>query len=341
MPELTSSPTTDSRAAELLALIRTVADELKLPKERLEALNLDTSFDRELGMDSLSRMELLARVERHFGIRLPEHVLAETETPRDLLAAIQVAPTESLKSHLITPSPVSEAQALPVPETAHTLMQVLAWHCQLHPQRPHLWLIQDETTEEVISYGELSAMAERFACGLQNLGLEPGEACALMLPTSKDYFFSFFGILLAGAIPVPIYPPARLSQLEDHLLRHARILDNCQAKLLVTVPEAKAVARLLKAHVPTLAQIVAPQTLASSSGAPHPIARSAQDIALLQYTSGSTGTPKGVVLTHYNLLSNIRAMGQAIEATSSDVFVSWLPLYHDMGLIGACLLYTS
>jgi acyl-CoA synthetase (AMP-forming)/AMP-acid ligase II len=61
------------------------------------------------------------------------------------------------------------------------------------------------------------------------------------------------------------------------------------------------------------------------------------DIALLQYTSGSTGNPKGVVLTHANLLANIRAMGQAIEVTPKDVFVSWLPLYHDMGLIGACM----
>ena len=68
-----------------------------------------------------------------------------------------------------------------------------------------------------------------------------------------------------------------------------------------------------------------------------PPALNSNDIAFLQYTSGSTGAPKGVILTHADLLANIRAMGQAVGASSDDVFVSWLPLYHDMGLIGAWL----
>ncbi len=331
--------TEQSSATELLALIRTVAEELKLPPQRLRTLNLDTSFDRELGLDSLSRMEILARIEKHFGIRLPERLLAEAESPRDLLQAILaitpgVAPEPLPKIDV----PVTEAAAsLPVPETAQTLLEALAWHCQHHPDRTHILLIQDDFPEESLSYGALAAQAKRFARGLQDLGLEPGDTVTLMLPTGKDYFFTFLGILLAGAIPVSIYPPARLSQLEDHLLRHGKILNNCQAKFLVTVPEAKPVARLLKAQVPALAQLVTPEKLACAQGDPAPIPRSSLDIAFLQYTSGSTGTPKGVVLTHCNLLSNIRAMGKAVQADSSDVFVSWLPLYHDMGLIGAWL----
>lgn len=331
--------TEQSIATELLALIRTVAGELKLPPQRLRALNLDTSFDRELGLDSLSRMEILARIEKHFGIRLPERLLAEAESPRDLLQAILATTLgRALKPLPKMALPVSEAAAaLPVPETAQTLLEVLAWHCQHHPDRTHILLIQDDFPEESLAYSELAAQARRFARGLQDLGLEPGDTVTLMLPTGKDYFFTFFGILLAGAIPVSIYPPARLSQLEDHLLRHSKILSNCQAKLLVTVPEAKNVARLLKAHVPTLAQVVTPEKLTGAQGDPVPIPRSPLDIAFLQYTSGSTGTPKGVILTHFNLLSNIRAMGKAVQADSSDVFVSWLPLYHDMGLIGAWL----
>ncbi|MGZ8265519.1 MAG: AMP-binding protein, partial [Burkholderiales bacterium] len=146
-----------------------------------------------------------------------------------------------------------------------------------------------------------------------------------------------FGILLAGGIPVPIYPPARMSQIEEHVRRHAGILANAQTAVLVTVPEAMPVARLLEAHVPGIRRIVAAKTLSQSQGEVVSVAASPADIAFIQYTSGSTGNPKGVVLTHANLLANIRAMAVAVEATARDVFVSWLPLYHDMGLIGAWL----
>jgi len=168
---------------------------------------------------------------------------------------------------------------------------------------------------------------------------------ALMLPTSPEYFGAYLGILRAGAVPVPIYPPARASQLEDHVLRHAGILANAQAVLLVTVPEAMGVARLLQARVPGLRQLCTTAQLAApplsgavEPGAPAmPVTVHGEDIAFIQYTSGSTGSPKGVALTHANLLANIRAMAEVEQVTPGDVFVSWLPLYHDMGLIGAWL----
>jgi 1-acyl-sn-glycerol-3-phosphate acyltransferase len=152
-----------------------------------------------------------------------------------------------------------------------------------------------------------------------------------------DYFASFFGVLLAGGIPVPIYPPARPEQLEDHLRRHAGILDNAGAMFLVTVPEALTVARLLRAWVPSLRAVLRTADLAAAAPIPRVASPRADDIAFLQYTSGSTGQPKGVVLSHADLLANIRAMGEAVAAGPGDVFVSWLPLYHDMGLIGAWL----
>ena len=158
-----------------------------------------------------------------------------------------------------------------------------------------------------------------------------------MLPTGRDYFFSFFGVLLAGGVPVPIYPPARPAQIEAHLRRHAGIVANCLAGILITVPEATRFARLLRTQVESLRDVVTPDELSSASGAFTGPALGAEDVAFLQYTSGSTGNPKGVVLTHGNLLANIRAMGEAVRAEPGDVFVSWLPLYHDMGLIGAWL----
>src|SRR3989442_11904506 len=158
-----------------------------------------------------------------------------------------------------------------------------------------------------------------------------------MLPTSGEYFFSFAGTLLAGGTPVPIYPPARAVQIEEHLRRHVGILTNALATALITVPRALVLATLLKSQVPSLRMVCTVEELSSSTVSPERVTAHANDIALLQYTSGSTSSPKGVVLTHANLLANLRAMGQVLQVSSEDVFVSWLPLYHDMGLIGAWL----
>ena len=106
--------------------------------------------------------------------------------------------------------------------------------------------------------------------------------------------------------------------------------------MLITVPEAKLVAQLLTAQVETLKHVVTVDDL-RGHGDGDVVAVRASDIGFIQYTSGSTGDPKGVILTHANLLANIRADGEGLRADSSDVFVSWLPLYHDMGLIGAWL----
>ena len=144
---------------------------------------------------------------------------------------------------------------------------------------------------------------------------------------------------MAGGVAVPIYPPSSPTGLEEHLNRQAVLLGNASPAVLVTVPEASLVARLLRARVPSLRSVTSEAALragAEGDGPALPTA-AATDMALLQYTSGSTGDPKGVMLTHRHLLANIRAMGEAACAGPADVFVSWLPLYHDMGLIGAWL----
>ncbi len=183
--------------------------------------------------------------------------------------------------------------------------------------------------------------AERVAADLAQRGIGRGDTVALMLPTSRDFFLAFAGTLLAGATPVPIYPPFRADRIAEYAERQSAILANAGARLLVTFREAASVAKLLKPLVPSLEGVVTAEALAQSR-APAPLGPQlhsrADDLALLQYTSGSTGNPKGVMLTHANLLANVRAIGEALGLRNDDVGVSWLPLYHDMGLIGAWLM---
>lgn len=319
----------------MLELVSRLADELH-PKGRGAAMvRLDSSLDRDLGIDSLGMVELLHRIEERFNVTLSEQIFVSAETPRDLLRFLAAAGSEGKAGMAIEPPSLPLEDLDSGPDQAKTLIDVLEWHVNHHPHRQHVHFYGEK--EEPLSYGELRKRGERVAVGLIARGLQAGQSVAIMLPTGSDYFYSFFGVILAGAVPVPIYPPARLSQIEDHLRRHASILNNSLATVLITVPEAKTIARLLKSQVMTLKSIVTPGELMSEKGELRQRLVKEKDTAFLQYTSGTTGRPKGVVLSHANLLANIRAMGKSVEASSRDVFVSWLPLYHDMGLIGAWL----
>ncbi|TDX99308.1 AMP-binding protein [Thiohalophilus thiocyanatoxydans] len=322
----------------LLDTVRALRHELHPDSDDSE-VQLDAALERELGFDSLSRAELLARLEREFHIGLSEQQLASAETPRDLLRAVtRAAPQLAQKRERSPPAaaPANRPEARAAPHEATTLTGVLDWHVQTQPERVQLYLYDEDADPQPISYQALRDGALAIAAGLLAHGVKPGQTVAIMLPTGRDYLGCFFGILYAGAIPVPIYPPARPSQLEEHLQRHAGILANAAAVLLITMSEARSLARLLKSRVQTLDTIVTPDDLHREPATLLPPITS-QDIAFIQYTSGSTDQPKGVVLRHADLLANIRAMGHAIRADSTDVFVSWLPLYHDMGLIGAWL----
>jgi acyl-CoA synthetase (AMP-forming)/AMP-acid ligase II/acyl carrier protein len=333
-----------SDAERLLEVLRGMVQGsgLSLPPEDI---TLDSRLETDLGLDSLGRAELIARIERALGRKLPDEVLLAT-TARDLLdrieAAAPPAPAHSASAARRPPADGlavtrDESAAADVPAGADTLLQVLDHHVERNPARVHILLYEDGDRIRPITYADLDDGAAQVAAGLRAAGLPIGATVALMLPTGADYFFGFFGILKAGGIPVPIYPPARPEQLEDHLRRHAGILANAGAVFLITVPAARIAARLLKARVASLRAVLTPEQFADGAAAPMPMSGAPDAIAMLQYTSGSTGAPKGVILSHADLLANIRAMGEAVEVRPDDCFVSWLPLYHDMGLIGAWL----
>ncbi|MGB5149879.1 MAG: AMP-binding protein, partial [Mycobacterium sp.] len=321
------------RDALVLELVRGVIAEVH-PHASRQAVTLDSRFD-ELGIGSLELVELLQRVQNTFGVTLPSELVGRAETPRDLLQAIAASHAPAQEDHGVV-SPPSAVAGSPAPATASTLIDALDWHVSATPERTHIRILDESGSPDDMTYAALHREAAAVAAGLLARDVMPGDTVAIMLPTSPAYFSTFAGVLLAGAVPVPLYPPARPSQLSDHLRRHTGILANARAALLVTVPEAVSVGRLLRANVEGLRHVVVPESLTGAMDADLPRPRSV-DLALLQYTSGSTGQPKGVALTHANLLANIRAMGQAAAVSGADTFVSWLPLYHDMGLIGAWL----
>ena len=196
---------------------------------------------------------------------------------------------------------------------------------------------EDDGTKTTLSYGRLWRDAAAVAGALRDLGVGQGDTVALMLPTGVDFLVAFQGILIAGAMPVPIYPPVRLDRLEEYAQRQSAILEDAGVRALVTIARAKPVASLFKAAVKSLSSVVTVAELlerGASWGAPE---GRAADPAFIQYTSGSTGSPKGVLLTHANLLANIEAIGRGLDVRPTDVGASWLPLYHDMGLIGTWL----
>jgi acyl carrier protein len=321
---------------EVLDVVRALAAEVRTAGGSAPVVTPASRFDRDLGLDSLARAELMLRIERRFAVELPESALAEAETPRDLVRQVSARGAVGSVSRRAERAAKISGEVAPA-HGAKTLNAVLDWHAERTPEQTHIILVEGDGAEVPISFGDLAGAARALAGGLVEAGIEPGQRVALMLPTGRDYYEAFFAILYAGGVPVPIYPPVRLSQIEDHLRRQILILNNCQASMLITVPEARRVSDFLMSQVPSLVGVEPAAGIARRPGALLPAEPAPESLAMLQYTSGSTGDPKGVMLSHANLLANIRAMGQVLDVKPDDVFVSWLPLYHDMGLIGAWL----
>ena len=326
-----SRPAVD--ADKVLATVAAVAREAR-PGFNAD-VTLDSSLERELGLDSLARVELVLRLEREFSTSLPEQALATSETPRDLLRFLLSSAGHEAQAADVSVASLVQSESVRPPVNARTLVEALEYHVERQPERLTVHLYED-SAEHPITYRALWDGALGYAARLAAAGLQPGEMVAIMLPTCREYLYAFYGVLLAGGVPVPLYPPARLSRIEDHMTRHVGILKSAGARLMITIPEAKALAYLLRAQVESLNAVLVPADLEGAGAGFTPVRGKSGDIAFLQYTSGSTGQPKGVVVSHANLLVNVQAMGQAARTTSSDVFVSWLPLYHDMGLIGGC-----
>ncbi|HTO97573.1 MAG TPA: fatty acyl-AMP ligase, partial [Myxococcales bacterium] len=175
--------------------------------------------------------------------------------------------------------------------------------------------------------------ARRAAGGLRDLGVRPGDRVAIVLPTGPSFMDAFFGSVLAGAVPVPLYPPVRLGRMEEYHRRTARMLQACGARVVLSEPPTS---RFLGVSVAAARPELGLQGV--PRGAPLETPARAQDVLLIQFSSGTTVDPKPVALTHENVLANVAAIETIVPGDDAQAGVSWLPLYHDMGLIGCLLL---
>ena len=320
--------------AAVLGTVRTLLRELG-SSQAAERATLGSSLDRDLGLGSLERVELLLRLERTLGLRLLETAAQAAETPEDW---VRIALTASGGSTGNARWPIRQPsrEAYEPPTEASSFDHVLRTQVERDPARVQIHLLDQDSGQD-ISHGQLYAGASRVAAGLVASGLHPGETVAIMLPTCSDFFSSFLGIMLAGGIAVPVYPPTRPNQIEAYIQRQALILRNARVRFLISFDRIRAVANVLDGQLPALREVVSAGELASRGRHLPAPSRNPSDTFFIQYTSGSTGDPKGVTLTHSNVLANIRGIGFAVQAKPSDAVVTWLPLYHDMGLIGSWL----
>jgi acyl-CoA synthetase (AMP-forming)/AMP-acid ligase II len=199
-----------------------------------------------------------------------------------------------------------------------------------HGDRPALTMLGRHGTAE-LSFGGLTRQVRQVAARLTELGAR-GERVLLLSPTSLEYAAIFYGCMLAGAVPVPVFLPsaAHFTAAWPKIFPIARDSGAAYAVTPGELPKAERLAALpgFRRCLHTADLLTGPTGSGLALPAP-------DDLAFLQYTSGSTGQPKGVMVTHRGLMHNARALGDTLGADERTTTISWLPLYHDMGIIGA------
>ena len=219
-----------------------------------------------------------------------------------------------------------------------SLVDALIAHAVRLGDKPAVhFLLDGEAQRLTLTYAELDRRARALAAVLsRHAGV--GERALLLMQSGPSYVVSFYACLYAGIIAVPALPPESLRQYE--LSRVRSILDDAQPSLVLTEEHLReSLVQAFAQALPTTLSVDALDALALEGSAHWPVRRPANDdIAFLQYTSGSTANPKGVEVSHGNLVANEQMMLACFDLHEGDTFVSWLPLYHDMGLIGCLLL---
>jgi fatty-acyl-CoA synthase len=202
--------------------------------------------------------------------------------------------------------------------------------------------IAADGSERFFSYEAMEHEARRRGALLASLGIVKGDRVALVIPEGHEFVLSFLGVVAAGAVPVPIFPRATFKASGDYLESVVHIAEASSARLLLAMESNRALVEPARQRVASLTRVgsieslFAPELTALSFSPP---ALTPDDLCFLQFTSGSTARPKGVMVSHRNLIANASAFlgPHGLDRRADDIGVSWLPLYHDMGLIGFIL----
>jgi acyl-CoA synthetase (AMP-forming)/AMP-acid ligase II len=214
------------------------------------------------------------------------------------------------------------------------MVSLLRWRADRHPERPaYAFLDNGEEEDDRLTFADLDLRARTIAATLQEWGAIPGDRVLLLLSQSLDYIAAFFGCLYAGVVAVPVYPPVRKSHVE----RIRAVAADCGARFVLTQTVIEA------AFGPQMREffsgpfITVDQATISPAGSWQPRTPAPDALAFLQYTSGSTGQPKGVMVSHDRIMANEAMIADAFDSGPESTWVSWLPFFHDMGLLGGIL----
>ncbi len=230
-------------------------------------------------------------------------------------------------AHLIHPEKVAPHST--------TLLEILEHGTR---DRVAMTFLDRKGTEWHRTFGDLQEGARITATYLKNRGLKPGDKVIMLLLTGEQFVDAFFGTIMAGGVPVAVSPPMTFGDINKYLDNLSHIVRNSQARFMISFPRIrKVIGRVLAGDNDLEEFIVAKDIVAERAKKPGFPSIDPKDTAFIQYTSGSTGMPKGAMLSHMALLANIDGITHGIELTDKDVSVSWLPLFHDMGLIGSLL----
>ena len=204
--------------------------------------------------------------------------------------------------------------------------------------RASITYMQDDGSERSESYAALFGRAQAIARHLSANGIGRGNRVALLIPEAEGFVPALYGASLTGAAVVPLAPPAHLAQLEASLGAWERMVSTADVTAVLTAASLRSMLGSLHAACPTVQEIWSWEDAVRNEGSFESDAEPGE-IGLIQVTSGSTSHPKGVVLHHENLGANVEGITgpSGLDVHDDDVGVSWLPLFHDMGLIGVVM----
>ncbi len=295
-------------------------------------LSMDDKFEADLGLGSLERLELFSQIETTLGVKLSPSEISTIQTLRDIVTIL--ARSHGSQSLVVNQCDKATVQAVTIdPSKVTNLRDLLIMYTQRYPNRRHVVLLSGDGSEKEITYAMLYKQAGKISNALTTRGIQTGDHVALLLPSGEDFLYSFLGVIFSGAIPIPICPPESANQVGEYISQAVSILKKSDVRLLVTFGKFQKLAKFFRGFLPHLLGVTTTNDLLKSEFYLPKLKISSSQAAFVQYTYGSAGNFKKIVLTHKNILENIRSILKLFEVTTSDITVSWLPLHHDTDLI--------